>query len=150
MTVRHDFTESEWQLLQDAPYWVYFALVSAEAGAQEDEEQEEEIGAFSAALERYESDNELVAAVVSAQAGQTKANPRATVEESIQALERARDVLVRKAEPDLAGFRSFLLDVGRRVAEATEETWFSTGDKMSVAEQTILDKVAAALSLPED
>ena len=123
--------------------------MNAESGAQEDEEQGEEIEVFSATLEGYESDNTLVAAIVVAQDGKTEANERATVDEMLQVLEKAKGVLVRKGDgKDIDAFRGFLLDIGQRVAEATEETWFSVGGKVSVAEQTILVKIEAVLSLP--
>ncbi len=147
MTAKHDFTESEWQLLRDSPYWVYFAFANAEAGAEQDEQQAREVEAFAATLAGYQSDNELIAAVLAAQDGQIEVNERATVAEALQALEQVRDILVRKGgREDLGEFRAFLLDIGQRVTEATEEAWFSLGGKVSLAEQTILGKIEAVLT----
>lgn len=151
MTTEQDFTGAEWQLLRDAPYLVYFAFKNAEAGAQEGAEQASEVAAFSATLAGYKTDNQLVADILAAQSDATTANASTTVQGMLQTLEQIRDILVGKTDSkDLEAFRKFLLDLGRQIAGATQEAWFSMGGNTSVAEQTILDKMAAALGPPTE
>jgi len=151
VTTKQDFTGGEWQLLRDSPYLVRFAFKNAEAGAQEGAGQESEDEAFSATVTGYKTDNQLVADILAAQSDETTANASTTVQGMLQTLEQIRDILVKKADSkDLDEFRNFLLDLGRQIAGATQEAWFSTGGKTSVAEQTILDKMAAALSPPTE
>ena len=151
MTTKQDFTGAEWQLLRDSPYLVYYAFKNAEAGAQEGAEQESEVTAFSATLAGYKTDNQLVADILAAQSDATTASVSTTVQEMLQTLEQIREVLVEKADSkDLDEYRKFLLEVGRQIAGATQEAWFSMGGKTSVAEQAILDKMAVALSPPAE
>jgi hypothetical protein len=58
---------------------------------------------------------------------------------------------VESAAPDQAGpFRTFLLDVAQKTAEASREGGFLGfgGEKVSEAERRTLDRIAAALELP--
>ena len=151
MTTKQNFTEAEWQLLQDSPYLVYFAFKNAEAGAQEGAGQASELAEISATLAGYKTDNLLVRDIIAAQSDETTANASTTVQGMLETLERMRDILFGKADSkDLDEFRKFLLGLGGQIAGATQEAWFSTGSQTSVAEQTILDKMATALSPPTD
>lgn len=161
MTVREPYTDAEWALLMDAPWYASMALIALHRskllfGA------EKELDALAESLIAGQQDfqeNELIQATVAhLKQGETSqqrpGEPRPTAEmpapdeEALRKLEQVAAVLDSKAPPDESrGFKQFILFVCEQVAGASGEGLPGFGKKVSDREAHYLDRIKDALRL---
>jgi hypothetical protein len=155
-----DFSPEEWQLIFTAAPMAGLAITAASPSGPFGVMKEMfSVGmAIGDAVKKGES-NPLVQAIVQdIQARGTKPErPKdvKTPEEAralaIERLRQVNELVARKAPPDVAeGFKRWLVDVSKRVAEASSEGGFLGfgGEKVSEAERKTLADIASALGVP--
>jgi len=150
MASKASFSSAEWQLIKDAPNWVFAALAAADGNAAILSKAAES-KAFKKATDDYSGRDRLVKDVL----GETKTEKDvkgatlAEAEEALQDIGTYADAKLTDAEGD--SFRDFLMAVANSVAEAASEGLFGAGKKISKKEEVALEKIAAALQArPED
>lgn len=149
MAKKSDFEWDEWQLLMNAPRYVYSVLVTAKGGT--DEITKPEAKALSKMLGDYRSDNSLVQAVLAEK--KPIAIPEeiahAPYDQGVKKLEQIGNLLSKKVSRDEAsGFNDLLLSAAHTVAEASREGFLGLGRKVSDEERRALESIAHALKTP--
>lgn len=144
MTKKNVFTDFEWQLLKDSPYWLQTALTSAE-GRMGMIEKRKEAQALEDGLKSYKARTELVREIVGAQDGKHKVNANTPLPEVLKTLGQIASTVESKATRDeMDELGSFLMGLGKAIAEAHSEGIFSKG-AISDAEAEALEKAGDAL-----
>lgn len=143
MTSQADFTEEEWELVREAPPTAGMIVLTAEHGGTFRESFA--IGkAYSEARGQHGS-SELLDAIVNAKPKVDRGRFGSVDELKQHGLGRLRDavgLLESKAAPEeVEGFRSFVLAVADKVANAHREDGVSVSD----GERAAIDEISAAL-----
>jgi len=161
MATKNDFTQEEWALLRDTPHVVAMAVAVAGASGFFGSIKEA-LTSAGAIVEGLKGDNCLLQAVCSLEeikAGQ-KALRSGLQPSDIESLrhqlktaatekaDSAVTLLSRKGfSEDLESYRSFLTDIGTRVAKAAKEGGFLGfgGERVSEGERELLAQLDAVL-----
>ena len=149
MTKKAEFNAEEWSRLLEGPALAGLIVIAAERGGT----IRESISMAKAYTEARQAatDDELLSEILRSR---PEVDPRAygTPEElrerGLERLRATMALLSGKATPEeVADYRKFALEVAKRAAEAHKEGGFLGvgGQRVSEAEQTALDDVAAAL-----
>jgi hypothetical protein len=146
MTSKTDFTPEEWQVVIEGPPAAGIAVATAAKGGTFKE-------SFALAkayteVRKAQGESELLDALVSERPKikHERANSAGELkDQSLQQLREALAVLDAKATPqEVDDYRSFVLDVANRVANAHKED----GQAVAPAEQATIDEIAATLGAP--
>jgi len=141
MAITDDFSAEEWEAISDGPVYAGFMIITASKGGTIRE-------TFSmsktwAEARQRQGESELLDAVV-AEKPKLDEKPGSAIElhnAGIQMLQQAVGAIEAKAPGELDAYRSFVIGLAERVAEAHEEH----GEKVSSGERSVLDEIAAAL-----
>jgi hypothetical protein len=143
MTGKSDFTEEEWQLVLEGPP-IAGMLVLTAAGGGSFRESFALAKAYSEARQQH-GESELLDEIVSTKPVFDRKRYGSAEElrgPGVQGLRDAAAVLEAKATPaELDAYRTFVLGLAKRVAEAHKEG----GQQVSAAEQEAIDTIAASL-----
>ncbi|WP_420640983.1 LysM peptidoglycan-binding domain-containing protein [Candidatus Leptofilum sp.] len=138
-------SSTEWDLVKDAPFWVNAALAAAD-GRVALIVKRKEAKAVNKAMDAYKGGNQLVRDVIANEEDPDKAVKKATQSQAEKALSRISGIVEKKlGADDLDTFNTFLLSVGRSVAEAAGEGVLGIGKNTSDEESEALQGIAAAL-----
>jgi len=160
MASKADFTTEEWKTIVAAPPMVGLAVTCASPNGPWGVLKEMlSMGMAMAEMLQKGSSNALIAELAAdLKARQTKPEPPQGIKDPEQAKELAlnhvrmvNDIVNRKATRDEADeFKKWLLAVGQRVAEASNEggIFGFGGERVSDAEKNALRQIAFALGLP--
>ncbi|TAK64383.1 hypothetical protein [Methylobacter sp.] len=164
MAMKTDFSATEWEILRDAPHAVVLAVAAA-GGSGLFGSIKEAMAPAGTLVEALQGENQLLRQICD------KEEIKASIEslkdmakssgdfKSIQAVFRKAatdksqaglDLLKRKGTPeDVAAFRSFLLKLGEKVANAAKEGAFLGfgGVRVSEEERVILAELAQVLDV---
>ncbi|MBC8075002.1 MAG: hypothetical protein H7Y32_02920 [Chloroflexales bacterium] len=153
MATRADFTPEEWTTIYQSPGMA--GMVVMLAGKSGPFQAVREMFAVGKALaDQQDSSNGIISAIVSA----AKAKERAEAAEQPKTLEEARTLALAhirqtamivdaKAPADAAQFKSWLVDVGQKVAEAAKEGGFLGfgGTQVTDEERAAVSELATTL-----
>jgi hypothetical protein len=161
MPLKDSFTAEEWGHVVGAPMLAGMAVTAAEPGGLWAAVRESAASARGLLLGR-ETDNPLVAAVVAAfetsegrdmARGALKAQtagrqPAEIADAAVAELASVAALVTAKVPDAAAGFKTWLGEIAKAVAEAGTEGGFLGfgGEKVSPAEKATLDRIAAALA----
>src|SRR5687768_14837651 len=160
MANKSDFTPEEWKTIVAAAPLVGLALTCASpSGPWGVMKEMLSMGMAMAEMLQKDSANALISELAAdLKARQTKAEPPQGMKDPEQCKEAAlnhvravNDLIDRKVKPDEGDeFKKWLLAVGRRVAEASNEggIFGFGGERVSDAEKNVLRQIAFALDLP--
>ena len=160
MASRSDFTPEEWKTIVAAAPMVGLAVTCASpSGPWGVMKEMLSMGLAMAEMLEKGSSNPLIAELMTdLKARQTKPEPPPNVKDAEQYKEAAlnhiravNDLLNRKVNPEEADeFKTWLLTIGRRVAEAANEggLFGFGGERVSDAEKNVLRQIAFALGQP--
>jgi hypothetical protein len=155
-----DFTTEEWKMIVGAAPMVGLAVTCASPNGPWGVLKEMlSMGMAMAEMLQKGSSNPLIAELAAdLKERQTKPEPPQGIKDPEQAKELAlnhiravNDIVSRKAKADEADeFKKWLLAVGERVAEASNEggIFGIGGERISDAEKNVLRQIAVALELP--
>lgn len=146
MANKSSFSNSEWALIKDAPFWVQTAITAAE-GRMGLVEKRREAKALEEFIGSYKSSDALVNAVLAeAKDGKHDVDAKADLEKVGATLEDIADAVEAKSSNrEFDAFNDFLLDVGNAIASATGENMLKKKDTISDEEEEALHLVATAL-----
>jgi len=161
MSIRNSFSAEEWARVVGAPMVAAIAVTAADPGGLWGALRESAATARGM-LEGRDSGNALVAAVAAdfeTAEGRTLARdalkaqvagrrPAEVVDAAVAELGAVSSLVAARAPEAVAGYRTWLGEVARRVAEAGVEGGFLGfgGEKVSASEKATLDRIAAALA----
>jgi hypothetical protein len=160
MARKNDFTTEEWKTIVAAAPMVGLAVTCASPNGPWGVLKEMlSMGMAMAEMLQKGSSNPLIAELTAdLKERQTKPDPPQGIKDPEQAKELAlnhiravNDIVSRKAKADEADeFKKWLLAVGERVAEASNEggIFGFGGERVSEAEKNVLRQIAIALGLP--
>ena len=160
MARKSDFTTEEWKMIVAAAPMVGLAVTCASPNGPWGVLKEMlSMGMAMAEMLQKGSSNPLIAELAAdLKERQTKPEPPQGIKDPEQAKELAlnhiravNDIVSRKAKADEADeFKKWLLAVGERVAEASNEggIFGIGGERISDAEKNVLRQIAVALGLP--
>ncbi len=141
MAKPESFSDDEWEAISDGPVYAGFMVITASKGGSIRE-------SFSmskawAEARQHQGGSELLDAVVAEKPKLDKKSGSAIElrNAGIQMLQHAAEAIEAKSPADLDAYRSFVIGLAERVAEAHEEK----GEKVSPGERSALDEIAAAL-----
>lgn len=146
MANKSDFSNTEWKLIKDSPYWVQTAITAAE-GRMGLIEKRREAKALQEFLENYKPSSELVKAVIAeAKDGKHDVDANASLEDVGGTLEDIADAVEAKSsDREFDAFNDFLLDAGNAIAGAQSENMLNQKEMVSDEEAEALELVASAL-----
>jgi hypothetical protein len=140
MTGKADFTEDEWNTLREGPTSAgMIVLVSSKGGSFRETWA---LAKTFAEARKQHGESELLDALVADKPDTPRFHSPEEAEQ--QGLERVRQAVAlvqEKAPEDVDGYRRFVLEVARRVAEAHKEG----GQAVSSDEQEAITKIESAL-----
>jgi hypothetical protein len=143
MTGKADFTEQEWDTVAMGPTSAGMIVITAHSGGSIKETFA--IGKAYAEARKQHGESALLDELVSTKPGVDHTHyhsPQELREHGLQRLRDAVALLQSKATPDeLEDYRSFVLSLAERVANAHEEH----GVRVSDSEQAAIDEIAAAV-----
>jgi len=143
MTGKNAFTEEEWEAVLEAPPIAGMLVLTAEHGGSF-RESFALAKAYAEARQQH-GDSEILDEVAATKPRVDRkryGSPEALEGAGRQRLSEAVAALEAKATPEeVEAYRSFVVGLARRVAEAHKEA----GERISPAEQTALDRVAESL-----
>ena len=160
MARKTDFTTEEWKMIVAAAPMVGLAVTCASPNGPRGVLKEMlSMGMAMAEMLQKGSSNPLIAELAAdLKERQTKPEPPQGIKDPEQAKELAlnhiravNDIVSRKVKADEADeFKKWLLAVGERVAEASNEggIFGIGGERVSEAEKNVLRQIAFALGLP--
>jgi hypothetical protein len=144
MTGKSAFTEEEWQAVLEGPSIAGMFVLTAERGGSF-RESFALAKAYAEAREQHGAD-ELLDEIVSAKPQFDRhryGSAEALQSEGLSRLQEAVALLERKATPEeVDDYRSFVVALARRVAEAHKEH----GERIGPAEQAALDRIGESVS----
>jgi hypothetical protein len=148
-----DFTTEEWKTIVAAAPMVGLAVTCASPNGPWGVLKEMlSMGMAMAEMLQKGSSNPLIAELAAdLKARQTKPEPPQAKELALNHVKAVNDILNRKAKgDDTDEFKKWLLAVGQRVAEASNEggIFGFGGERVSEAEKNVLRQIAFALGLP--
>jgi hypothetical protein len=144
MTAKADFTEEEWNVVREGPAAAGVLVLMAQGGGSF-----RETWAFAksyAEARKQPGQSQLLDELASEKPDVERHSTREEQEsQGLTGLREAIALLEQKATPEeVEGYRTFVLAVARKVAEAHEEE----GQPISAAEQEAIDKVASTIRTP--
>jgi hypothetical protein len=141
MTAKADFTEEEWNVVREGPAAAGVIVLTAQGGGSFRETWA--LAKSYAEAKQQPGSSQLLNELVSEKPDVERYHSAEEQEQhGLAGLQEAVALLERKATPEeLEAYRTFVLDVARRVANAHEED----GEPVSPAEQAAIDKVASSL-----
>jgi hypothetical protein len=144
MTAKADFTEEEWNVVREGPAAAGVLVLMAQGGGTFRETWA--LAKSYAEARKQPGQSQLLDELASEKPDVERQSTREEQEsEGLKGLSEAIALLEQKATPEeVEGYRTFVLAVARRVAEAHEEE----GQPISAAEQTAIDKVASTIGTP--
>lgn len=138
-------TTNEWEIVRDAPYWVFAGLAAAD-NKQAIITNRKESKAFDDALENYKTSNALIKDVLANDEKASRDIKNASVSDVEQALGRISQIVEEKlGDADLDAFNDFLLSIGAQVAEAAGEKVLGVGENVSEREAAAMETMTKAL-----
>jgi hypothetical protein len=142
MTSKTDFTDTEWEVVREAPPTAGMVAATASSGGSF-RESWALAKAFGEARQHH-GQSELLDALVAERPHPKRYHSPAELEEKgLALLRKAVELVEQKATPEeLDAYRQFTIGVAERVAEAHKEG----GDSVSSPEQAALAKITAALN----
>lgn len=139
------FTATEWEMVKDAPYWVYAALAAAD-GKVSFFTRRRENKALDKVLREFKTTNPLIEAMIADESDPAKATEKATMADAEKALSRIAALVNQKLGADgLDAMNAFLLQVGNTVAAASKEGGLGTAKMVSEKEAAALKSIEKAL-----
>ena len=144
MTAKADFTEEEWNVVREGPAAAGVLVLMAQGGGSFRETWA--LAKSYAEARKQPGQSQLLDELASEKPDVERHSTREEQEsQGLKGLTEAIALLEQKATPEeVEGYRSFVLAVARRVAEAHEEE----GQPISTAEQAAIDKVASTIRTP--
>jgi hypothetical protein len=144
MTAKADFTEEEWNVVREGPAAAGVLVLMAQGGGTFRETWA--LAKSYAEARKQPGQSQLLDELASEKPDVERQSTREEQEsEGLKSLSEAIALLEQKATPEeVEGYRTFVLAVARRVAEAHEEE----GQPISAAEQAAIDKVASTIGTP--
>jgi hypothetical protein len=150
MANNEDFSAEEWEAISDGPVYAGFMIITASKGGTI-RETFSMSKAWAEARQRH-GESELLDAIV-AEKPKLDEKPGSAIElhnAGVQMLQQAVQVIEAISPSEADAYRSFVIGLAERVAEAHEEH----GEKISLGERSVLDEIAEALGSvarpPED
>ena len=142
MTAKADFTDEEWNLVREGPPTAGMLVLMAQGGGSFRETWA--LAKSYAEARKQPGQSQLLDELASEKPDLKRYATREEQErEGLTALREAVSVLEQKATPEeVEGYRTFVLDVARRVAKAHEEE----GEPISAAEQAAIEKVESSIT----
>ena len=138
-------TTSEWEIVRDAPYWVFAGLAAAD-NKQAIITNRKESKALDDALENYKSSNALIQDVLANEEKASQEIKKASISEVEQALGKiAQIVETNLGDENLDAFNDFLLSIGAQVAESAGEKILGVGENVSERETAAMESMTKAL-----
>lgn len=145
MAIKSRFAKEEWQMIADAPEWIFAALAAADGNVALTTKAKES-KAFKKVVKNYSTTSNLVQDVVVDKTKTSREVKGATLSDAEQALEEINNLLESKlSRREADQYRKFLISVADSVAEAAGEGALGLGQKISKKEAKALDKIKAAL-----
>lgn len=139
------FSQSEWQQVKDAPYYVHAALADAE-GRSALLTKRRESKALDEAISNYSTNNALVRDIIADDSDPSKEVSKANQASAERALSKVADLVEEKlGAEDLDAMNDFLLHVGQSIAGAAGEGILGMGKKVSDKEAAALESLTEAL-----
>ena len=161
MTTKADFEAEEWEAIMLLPTRVTFAVMIS--GTPGPIQVVHETGVFAKHVTEEPDDaNELVDAIVNEyrvnkEAPKAAAPEKETMatyrDDAIASCRQVNDILGAKSTADeAAGYKAWVIGLGRKVAEASKEGGFLGigGTRVSTEEEATLSEAAAALGVNEE
>lgn len=148
MTRRKDLTPRQWQLISDAPNWVYIMLRTAEGDGLFSRgivEKIKESNAFDEFIEGFSTPNGLIQDVVAAVIAEEHSEVSLDEPKAIAALREIAGILATVDDADSDAFKRFLLDLAQAIAEASGEGFLGSGEKVSDSEIVAVSRIINAL-----
>ena len=144
MTAKADFTEEEWNVVREGPAAAGVLVLMAQGGGSFRETWA--LAKSYAEARKQPGQSQLLDELASEKPDVERQSTREEQEsEGLKGLSEASALLEQKATPDeVEGYRTFVLTVARKVAEAHE----TEGQPISAAEQAAIDKVASTIGTP--
>lgn len=143
------FTAGEWEIVRDAPYWMFAGLAAAD-NKQAIITNRKESKAFDKALEEYKTSNALIRDVLANEEKAAKEIKKASMFDVEQALGKISEIVAKKAgNEDLDAFNDFLLSIAAQVAESAGEKVLGVGENVSKREAAAIENMTKALRATE-
>jgi len=144
MTAKADFTEEEWNVVREGPAAAGVLVLMAQGGGSFRETWA--LAKSYAEARKQPGQSQLLDELASEKPDVERHSTREEQEsEGLKGLREAIALLEQKAtSEEVEGYRTFVLAVARKVAEAHEEE----GQPISAAEQAAIDKVASTIGSP--
>lgn len=144
MTAKADFTEEEWNVVREGPAAAGVLVLMAQGGGSFRETWA--LAKSYAEARKQPGQSQLLDELASEKPDVERHSTREEQEtQGLKGLSEAIALLEQKATPDdVEAYRTFVLAVARKVAEAHEEE----GQPISAAEQAAIDKVASTIGTP--
>ncbi|MDJ0752881.1 MAG: hypothetical protein QNJ45_05145 [Ardenticatenaceae bacterium] len=141
------FSKREWELIKNAPSWVYAAVSAADTRQEKATLRNvKELKGYQAAVQTYESRCELVQAIIANTVDIPTNIKKTRLDDAIRNLAKINDLLKKKVgRAEGEDVRDFLVAIGQTTAEAASEKVLGIGEKVSEKEAAVLDKVRNAL-----
>jgi len=144
MTAKSDFTEEEWNVVREGPAAAGVLVLMAQGGGTFRETWA--LAKSYAEARQQPGQSQLLDELASEKPDVERHSTREEQEsQALKGLTEAIALLEQKATPEeVEGYRTFVLAVARKVAEAHEEE----GQPIGAAEQAAIDKVASTIGTP--
>jgi hypothetical protein len=144
MTAKADFTEEEWNVVREGPAAAGVLVLMAQGGGSFRETWA--LAKSYAEARKQPGQSQLLDELASEKPDVERHSTREEQEsQGLKGISEAIALLEQKATPEeVEGYRTFVLAVARKVAEAHEEE----GQPISAAEQAAIDKVASTIGAP--
>lgn len=147
MATKSDFSNPEWEVIKESPYWVQAAINAAE-GRMGLMERRREAAALKEFMGSYKSSDPLVKAIMAEGTDVPKLENAKKLEDIGNKLREIAEIVDAKSDDeDYDAFTDFLLDAGGAVAGAVTEGIMNRRNKDAVSDQEAeaLDIAATAL-----
>jgi hypothetical protein len=144
MTAKADFTEEEWNVVREGPATGGMLVLLAQGGGSFRETWA--LAKSYTEARKQPGQSQLLDELASEKPDVERYSSREEQEShALTGLREAMAVLEQKATPEeVEEYRTFVLDVARKVAEAHEEE----GQPISAAERAAIDKVESSIRTP--
>jgi hypothetical protein len=144
MTAKADFTEEEWNVVREGPAAAGVLVLMAQGGGSFRETWA--LAKSYAEARKQPGQSQLLDELASEKPDVERHSTREEQEsQGLTGLREAIAILEQKASPEeVEAYRTFVLAVARKVAEAHEEE----GQPTSAAEQAAIEKVASTIGTP--
>jgi hypothetical protein len=144
MTTKADFTDEEWNVIREGPPAAGVLVLMAQGGGSFRETWA--LAKSYTEARKQPGQSQLLDELASEKPDVERYPTREEQElQGLSGLREAMTILEQKATPEeVEGYRTFVLAVARKVAEAHEEE----GQPISAAERAAIDKVATTIGSP--